>query len=1139
MAVTASEFLEWAITFGIYPPTGGGGGLTPIAAGTFLSNITGGTAIPAANALSAANLGLGSMASQAATNVTITGGSATLTEITAPFTYAALTAGIDLAVVDSLTAFEFRTNPGSDITDGLGLASYTNGMTFSIKNTSGGDCYFIPFAGEHIDTLTSLTIPNQSGYLITKNPDQWSIIASNLADTLVYPISIALGGTGTTSVTVAPAATAWAGWDANKNLSANSVIPAYATTVTAAGTTTLTVASKYQQFFTGSTTQTVLLPVTSTLELGQPYLLVNNSSGAVTVESSGANAIQVMAANTSMIVTCTAITGTTAASWSAAYLAPSVGGSAAGSTNYIQFNTSGAFAAINTFQYNPITNNFTMGAVPSIHSGVTQSVGFGSAPYLGGSSAFIFGDCGAGNGSTGVVMFGFTGNNSSGNYSFTAGYAAYSGQAYNVAIGAYATPTNAGSHVYSDQSASPASDTAVNQWCGSFAGGYNFNLSGSGLAASIDASGNLINHLGIADQSYSYQVVTDAFNAVIAQGMTTLTLIPAATIATGFISLGSVAPVDGQVIRVNSVNTVTALTIYGASVNNPPTTILAGQGFSLIYNATYSAWNPLYQSGAGTSQIQTAALIHGTDTGIVNAAVVALAPVITSYTDGQVLSFTPAYTSTTINPTVDFGGGAIGIKLSANNPLAIGDIVVGVPAIVSYGVANNTLTLLNPAVSINGLLIPGTGAGSAIGGDFAGTNASGNSLLYSSGVSSIDGSSANTIVFGSTMAVSTSYNSAIFGVGLTISGSNNSLIQAGGTITGCYDSLILGASVSCNSAQSSFGLGYAISLNASTQFGFGANVVVNNAGSWVITDGNGAPVADSAAHQWNATFQNGFKFFAGAPTSSVLAASIDTASNFITNAGQADQSTSYQVPTTGFSIAIAPGVRTLALAPVGTLATGTIDLGSVAPVDMQMVRVYSTQVITALSFIGATVNNAPTVIPAGQGFDLQYNLANTVWNPVYIGGAVLGANATIVTPIIVGVTDGSSASAGDVGYVLDSGTANVTLTSSGVYQDIASIALPAGDFDLYAGITGTAGDLVSTAFVGGISLVSATPPTIGDSAFFAFGAPYGSTGIDFVSANPTTFLRLAAPATVYLVARASWSTVAMVTSSRLWARERR
>jgi len=93
----------------------------------------------------------------------------------------------------------------------------------------------------------------------------------------------------------------------------------YTTTATAAGTTTLTSASNNQQFFTGSTTQTVVLPVTSTLVLGLSYLIVNNSTGVLTVQSSGLNTITLIPAGAAVRCTCILITGTTAASWSFAF----------------------------------------------------------------------------------------------------------------------------------------------------------------------------------------------------------------------------------------------------------------------------------------------------------------------------------------------------------------------------------------------------------------------------------------------------------------------------------------------------------------------------------------------------------------------------------------------------------------------------------------------------------------------------------------------------------------------------------------------------------------------------------------------------------------------------------------------------
>ena len=94
---------------------------------------------------------------------------------------------------------------------------------------------------------------------------------------------------------------------------------AYATTVTAAATSTLTSSSAYLQYFTGTTTQTVTLPVVSTLTLGQGFYINNNSTGIVTVQSSGLNSVIAIPGNMSVVLTCVSTSGTTAASWDADY----------------------------------------------------------------------------------------------------------------------------------------------------------------------------------------------------------------------------------------------------------------------------------------------------------------------------------------------------------------------------------------------------------------------------------------------------------------------------------------------------------------------------------------------------------------------------------------------------------------------------------------------------------------------------------------------------------------------------------------------------------------------------------------------------------------------------------------------------
>lgn len=112
--------------------------------------------------------------------------------------------------------------------------------------------------------------------------------------------------------------------DSNGNSGFNNALEGYATTPTAGATTTLTVDSKADQYFTGTLTQTVTLPVTSTLTLGHTFTIDNASTGAVTVNSSGGNAVLVLAGGTSAMVSCILTSGTDAASWKATYLADAV-----------------------------------------------------------------------------------------------------------------------------------------------------------------------------------------------------------------------------------------------------------------------------------------------------------------------------------------------------------------------------------------------------------------------------------------------------------------------------------------------------------------------------------------------------------------------------------------------------------------------------------------------------------------------------------------------------------------------------------------------------------------------------------------------------------------------------------------------
>ena len=104
--------------------------------------------------------------------------------------------------------------------------------------------------------------------------------------------------------------------DTNLNLlTVNNIDYGFSTTATAAGTTTLDVASPYYIYFTGTTTQTVVMPVTSTLALGWSYHIANNSTGNITVNSSGGNLIGTILPGTTFHITCIDTAVTTAAGW--------------------------------------------------------------------------------------------------------------------------------------------------------------------------------------------------------------------------------------------------------------------------------------------------------------------------------------------------------------------------------------------------------------------------------------------------------------------------------------------------------------------------------------------------------------------------------------------------------------------------------------------------------------------------------------------------------------------------------------------------------------------------------------------------------------------------------------------------------
>ena len=188
------------------------------------------------------------------------------------------------ALNDIVTVIAYNATTATTAAGSTTQVQYNSGGNFagSANLTFDGTTLTGAFSGAHNGTVGAGT-PNTGAF-------------TTLSATTA--IALTSGGTGKTT---APAGHA--------NLTG------YATTATAAGTTTLDNTSSYIQYFTGTSAQTIKMPVTSTLATGWSFHIANNSTVALTLQSSGANTIGTIAPNTTVHITCIATGGTTASDW--------------------------------------------------------------------------------------------------------------------------------------------------------------------------------------------------------------------------------------------------------------------------------------------------------------------------------------------------------------------------------------------------------------------------------------------------------------------------------------------------------------------------------------------------------------------------------------------------------------------------------------------------------------------------------------------------------------------------------------------------------------------------------------------------------------------------------------------------------
>jgi hypothetical protein len=207
-------------------------------------------------------------------------------------------------------------------------------------------------------------------------------------------IPVAYGGTG---VTTSSGANSVVLRDANQNVTANNFLAGY-NVITAAGTTTvLTNASAYYQRISGSTTQTIQLPVATTMANGQGFTFDNDSSGAVTIVDSASGAIDTVPSGGYSYIF-VENNSTSAGSWGKYALLPATYDF---STTTADFGT----ATIINATYNGNTIGTGYGG-----TGLTTFTAANSALYSTSASALTAGTLPAAAGGTGLTSPGTSGN---------------------------------------------------------------------------------------------------------------------------------------------------------------------------------------------------------------------------------------------------------------------------------------------------------------------------------------------------------------------------------------------------------------------------------------------------------------------------------------------------------------------------------------------------------------------------------------------------------------------------------------------------------------------------------------------------------------------------------------------------------
>lgn len=242
-----------------------------------------------------------------------------------------------MAKLYNLARMTTATTGTGTITLGSAVASYVTFANAGVQNSDTVTYAIVDGNNREVGrgvytssgtTLTRATIlESTNGNLAINLSGNAEVFITAAAEDITSNVEITGGSiTGITDLAIADGGTGQSTASAAAN-----ALDGYLTIVSAAGTTTLTNTSARNIVVTGTNTQTIVLPVVSTLALGWSFIVSNTSTGAVTFQSSGLNAFpNTLPANMAARFVCVAITGTGTASWNFVYIG-STGRTGAGS----------------------------------------------------------------------------------------------------------------------------------------------------------------------------------------------------------------------------------------------------------------------------------------------------------------------------------------------------------------------------------------------------------------------------------------------------------------------------------------------------------------------------------------------------------------------------------------------------------------------------------------------------------------------------------------------------------------------------------------------------------------------------------------------------------------------------------------